>query len=75
MKIGILAAGHVPDSMLDDLGDYPAMFATLLAGNGFTFTAWDVEGGEIPDAATEADGWLITGSRHGVYEATHGSRH
>lgn len=68
MKIGILAAGHVPNSMLDDLGDYPAMFATLLAGHGFTFTTWDVEGGEIPDAATEADGWLITGSRHGVYE-------
>ena len=43
MKIGILATGHAPDSLKTDLGDYPAMFTTLLDGHGFTFERWDIE--------------------------------
>ncbi len=68
MQIGILQTGHAPAEIAREKGDYPRMFARLLADGGFTFRTWDVEAGELPADAHEADGWLITGSRHGVYE-------
>ena len=68
MKIGILQAGHAPDPVRAARGDYDAMFADLLAGHGFAFEAWDVEGMSFPADVRDADGWLVTGSRHGVYE-------
>lgn len=68
MKIGILQTGQCPDALRPTMGDYPDMFARLLAGRGFSFRTWHVEGVEFPGNLQEADGWLITGSRHGVYE-------
>lgn len=68
MKIGILQTGHAPDELRPETGDYDAMFAALLDGHGFDFVAYDVEGGILPKSAEEADGWLITGSKHGAYE-------
>lgn len=68
MLIGILQTGHAPDDLRAQSGDYPEMFQNLLAGHGFSFRTWDVEHMEFPASATQADGWLITGSRHGVYE-------
>ena len=68
MKIGILQTGQSPDALRAQMGDYPAMFARLLDGHGFAFQTWHVEGMEFPESLAEADGWLITGSRHGVYE-------
>jgi hypothetical protein len=44
------------------------MFTRLLAGKGFDFRTWRVVDGEFPDSVTDAEGWLITGSKHGVYE-------
>lgn len=35
MKIGILQTGMAPDALKDDLGDYPDLFARLLAGMSF----------------------------------------
>jgi GMP synthase-like glutamine amidotransferase len=68
MKIGILQTGLAPDVLADEMGDYPDMFARLLAGHGFTFQTWRVVEGQFPASVTECDGWLITGSRHGAYE-------
>ncbi len=68
MQIGILQTGHAPAEIAREKGDYPQMFARLLADGGFTFRTWDVEAGELPADVHEAGGWLITGSRHGVYE-------
>jgi len=68
MKIGILQTGHAPDALAADFGDYPDMFARLLAGHGFDFQTWPVVDGVFPDSVHDADGWLITGSRHGAYE-------
>ena len=67
MLIGILQTGHAPDA-LADMGDYPDMFARLLAGHGFTFRTYRVLDGQFPAKVTDCEGWLITGSRHGVYE-------
>lgn len=68
MLIGILQTGAAPDDLRAPLGDYPAMFEALLDGQGFTFRTWNVEQMDFPAGVTEADGWLITGSRHGAYE-------
>ena len=68
MKIGILQTGHVPDSLAARFGEYPDMFERLLAGHGFDFARWAVDHGVFPDGPGDADGWLITGSRHGAYE-------
>ena len=68
MKIGILMTGHAVPELQETRGDYDAMFVTLLAGQGFDFATYNVVDEEYPDSPDEADGWLITGSRHGAYE-------
>lgn len=68
MKIGILQAGHSPDELRDSVGDYGEMFTRLLDGHGFDFQIFSVVDGEFPAGTQDADGWLITGSKHGVYE-------
>lgn len=68
MRIGILQTGLAPENLSPEMGDYPDMFARLLDGQGFTFRTWRVVDGEFPASVNDADGWLITGSRHGVYE-------
>ncbi len=68
MLIGILQTGLAPDALSPDLGDYPDMFARLLDGHGFTFRTYKVVEGEFPKGVKDCEGWLITGSRHGVYE-------
>lgn len=67
MRIGILRAGRVPDALAQH-GDYDAMFRRLLDGRGFAFRSWAALEGDLPSAPDQMDGWLITGSRHGVYE-------
>ena len=68
MRIGILKCGQSPDVTRAEHGDYDDMFERLLAGRGFTFDGYHVEAMEFPESVHAADGWLITGSRHGVYE-------
>lgn len=68
MLIGILQTGLAPENLAQDQGDYPDMFARLLQGHGFTFKTFRVVDGQFPASVTDCDGWLITGSRHGVYE-------
>lgn len=68
MKIGILMTGHAAENIHKAHGDYDKMFARLLDGHGFEFVSYDVEGGQLPKSPEECDGWLITGSKHGVYE-------
>jgi len=69
MLIGILQTGQAPEDLAGPYGDYPDLFSDLLDGHGFDFKTWHVEAGEFPADVTSADGWLITGSRHGAYEA------
>ena len=68
MKIGILQTGHVPEDLAERHGDYPTMFKQFLSGHGFEFAGHPVVDGIFPDGPYAADGWLITGSRHGAYE-------
>ncbi len=68
MRIGILKCGQSPDILRGELGDYDSMFERLLAGRGFDFSSYHVEEMEFPKGVHDADGWLLTGSRHGAYE-------
>lgn len=68
MLIGILQTGQSPDMLRDAAGDYPDMFAQLLAGRGLTFRTYRVEEMDFPTDVHDCEGWLITGSRHGAYE-------
>lgn len=68
MRIGILQCGQSPDLLKPEMGDYPDMFVRLLAGRDFEFSHWDVENMQFPGDVHDADGWLLTGSRHGAYE-------
>lgn len=68
MLIGILETGHAPDGLRARAGSYPDMFARLLAGQGFRFRTWSVVEMDFPASPEDADGWLITGSRHGAYD-------
>lgn len=71
MKIGILETGQPPDELIDKYGDYPGMFERLLrtADPGLEFAVYHVIGEQLPAAVDECDAWLVTGSRHGVYDA------
>lgn len=68
MKIGILQTGHAPAELIGSSGNYGQMFEALLDGNGFSFETFSVVDGEFPSGPEAADGWIITGSKHGVYE-------
>ena len=68
MKIGILETGHAPFQIQKTIGDYSEMFQALFSGHDFSFVSYDVENMVFPGSPFEAEGWLITGSRHGVYE-------
>lgn len=68
MLIGILQTGQAPEGLRAGAGDYPDMFERLLEGHGFRFRSWHVEAMDFPRDVHEAEGWLITGSRHGTYE-------
>ena len=68
MKIGILETGHAPSQIQKTIGDYSEMFQQLFSGCDFNFVSYDIENMNFPGSPFEAEGWLITGSRHGVYE-------
>ncbi|MCP4432541.1 MAG: type 1 glutamine amidotransferase [Gammaproteobacteria bacterium] len=70
MKVGILEAGLLNDKLVDEFDPYPEMFASLLnrAGKDLDYHSFSVIRGQLPDSIEDCDGWLITGSRHGVYE-------
>ena len=70
MKIGILKTDAVREEWVSEHGEYPDMFAALLgaADPALTFTTYDVRLGEYPAAIEDEDAYLITGSRHSVYD-------
>lgn len=68
MKIGILQTGHAPQAIQLTHGDYNDLFAKLLKDHDIDCANYAVVDGFFPSSIDEADGWLITGSKFGVYE-------
>lgn len=65
-RIGLLECDHVDDRYRSIGGDYFDMFEALLPT--CDLVRYDVIGGDVPEQPGECDGWVITGSRHSVYE-------
>jgi GMP synthase-like glutamine amidotransferase len=70
MKIGIIECGPVPEALRNTYISYPAMFSAQLAPllPSATFETVSVVHGEALPAPESRDAWLLTGSRHGVYD-------
>ena len=68
MKIGILQTGHATPEIMDAQGDIDVIFTRLLSGRGFEFDTYPVLDGVFPAGVDAAEGWLITGSKHGAYD-------
>ena len=68
MQIGILQCGHFATAEGFPDKTYSELYSGLLAGRGLTFRTWSVVDMEFPESVHDAEGWLITGSRHGAYE-------
>lgn len=68
--IGILETGKLPEVLRDQHGAYGDMFERLVGGvdPSFAYRVYAVVDGQFPESVNDCDGWLITGSRHGVYE-------
>ncbi len=72
--IGILETGLPPDHLAPQHGSYVEMMAALVEKASvqdqpcFNYRGYCVLDDEFPAAADECDGWIITGSKHGVYD-------
>jgi len=70
LTIGILECDHVPPKMINYHGDYHEMFTALLQihDSFLTFKVFDLINNQFPEDLTKCDAYLITGSKHGVYD-------
>ncbi|EED32124.1 glutamine amidotransferase, class I [gamma proteobacterium NOR5-3] len=70
VKVGILKTDAVREEWVEEFGEYPDMFARLLGSRDadLEFVTYDVRLGEYPDEIDEVDAYLMTGSRHSVYD-------
>ncbi len=69
MKIGILAAGRPPRSLVPQFGDYTQMFEHLLDGHGYDWASYDVPTGDYPAQPEACDAYIVTGAAAGVYDS------
>ncbi len=67
-RLGILICGHSPDAVVDAFGRYDKAFAKLLGPNTYEYKPYFPVDNEFPASVEEADAWLLTGSKHGVYD-------
>jgi GMP synthase-like glutamine amidotransferase len=78
MHIGILRTDSVLEQFQPAHGDYPAMFQSVLGdpaalpavleGRRPQFSVYASHEGELPPAPDSCDAYVITGSRHSVYD-------
>lgn len=74
MKVGILQADVLREELQPTFGQYSWMFESVLGsaaqehGHSAAFRVYDVRHNEYPDDLDDCDGYIITGSRHSVYD-------
>ena len=70
MRIGILEAGKMLDIVASKHGHYLDLYTDLLHQADPTIETFGVKvvDGVMPSSVHAADGWLISGSRNGVYD-------
>ena len=70
MKIGILLVGRASDDLVEKYGTYAEMLIALISSEkyDFKFKTFNILDSVFPENHLECDGWIVTGSPHGVYE-------
>ena len=70
MRLGILMTGRVNEALVASVGEVDAMFADLYEAEdpGIQIRTYPALDGVLPADHAECDAWLVTGSKHGVYE-------
>jgi GMP synthase-like glutamine amidotransferase len=68
LRIGLLMVGHVDPKSVHIAGDYPELFAALLAGHDVELVRYDLDEGRFPDSPAECDGWMCGPSRSSAYD-------
>lgn len=66
--LGILMCGHSPEKVVEQYGPYNGLFEQLLGPDNFRYINFNAVDGVLPESIDSADAWLITGSKHGVYD-------
>ena len=60
--------GHIDPKSEHIAGDYPELFADILAPLGLDLVRYDLDEGRFPDNVSECDGWLCSPSRMSTYD-------
>jgi len=68
MRIGLLVCDFTPDEYLSVTGQYIDMFSVLFVEHDVAIVPYDAYRNELPKAVDECDGYIVSGSRSGVYE-------
>ena len=70
MKIGILLVGRASEDLVEKYGTYAEMLIALInsEGHNFEFKTFNILDSVFPENHSVCDGWIVTGSPHGVYE-------
>ncbi|HSL27339.1 MAG TPA: hypothetical protein VLA54_13765 [Acidimicrobiia bacterium] len=68
MVLGLLLCDHVRPGFQWLEGDYPDFFRRLFAGHPLELTSFDLPAGDFPVELDRCDAWIISGSRHSVYD-------
>lgn len=70
-RLGFLLCDHLLGHLADRFDDYPVMFEQAFAevSDAIAWQVYDVTAGELPDTPEDCDGYLVSGSRHGAYDA------
>lgn len=67
LSVGLLQAGYVQSLIASDHGDYPELFAALLAPHQINITTTDLQRDGMPDPDS-ARAWIVSGSANSAYE-------
>lgn len=73
MNIGVLNCDTIRENLANQHGQYPDMFKALLkpVAPELSFTTYNVQQMDFPHDVNACDGYLITGSKHGVNDNLH----
>ncbi len=70
MKIGILSAGAIGEQLAGEYGQFATQFEKLFErfGKSVEWVNYDVHLNHFPQSVNACDAYLISGSKHGVYD-------
>jgi GMP synthase-like glutamine amidotransferase len=69
IRLGVLETGAPPGRLREPFGTYPEMFQRLLGETDFAYESFDVQHGALPASVEAAQGYIVTGSPSGAYDA------